>query len=146
VHSAGAGEILSLDPNPNNFKTSSSATAKSPCDASCLSVANFNNIKRPAQSFIVSYICVRFTTAYTIKCCCVEFGVTLRLFDIHIVALSRRQQTTPLTCSNLLVGRGLVYFAPIALRASQHAIKLNVRSDSRFLPTTPAFDGVTVGI
>ena len=66
MHSAGAGEISSINPNPNNFKTSSSATAKRPRDASCLSVANFNSIKRPAQSFIVSYIGFRFTTAYTL--------------------------------------------------------------------------------
>ena len=44
-----------------------------------------------AQSFIVSYIGFRFTTAYTLS------AVVLRLLDIHIVALSHRQQTTPLT-------------------------------------------------
>jgi len=36
--------------------TSSSAVTERPRDALCLSVANFNNTKRPAQSFIVSYI------------------------------------------------------------------------------------------
>jgi len=34
-----------------SVKTSSSAVAKRPRDASCLSAANFNNTKRPAQSF-----------------------------------------------------------------------------------------------
>ena len=37
------------------IKTSSSAVAKRPRDASCLSVVSFNSTKRRAQSFIVSY-------------------------------------------------------------------------------------------
>ena len=36
--------------------TSSSAVAKRPCDASCLSVVSFNSTKRRVESFIVSYI------------------------------------------------------------------------------------------
>ena len=36
--------------------TSSSAVAKRPRDALCLSVVSFNSTKRRAQSFIVSYI------------------------------------------------------------------------------------------
>jgi len=35
--------------------TSSSAVAKRPRDASCLSVVSFNSTKRQVQSFIVSY-------------------------------------------------------------------------------------------
>ena len=41
------------------LETRSSAVAKRPRDASCLSVANFNNTKRPAQSFIVSYVGIK---------------------------------------------------------------------------------------
>jgi len=37
-------------------KTSSSAVAKRPRDASCLSVVSFNSTKRRRESFIVSYI------------------------------------------------------------------------------------------
>jgi len=44
--------------------TSSSAVAKRPCDASCLSVVSFYSIKRRVESFIVSYIGYRFITAY----------------------------------------------------------------------------------
>ena len=36
--------------------TSSSAVAKRPLDASCLSVVSFNSTKRQTESFIVSYI------------------------------------------------------------------------------------------
>ena len=44
--------------------SSSSAIAKRPRDASCLSVVSFNCTKRRATSFIVSYIGYRFITAY----------------------------------------------------------------------------------
>ena len=37
----------------HNYKTSSSAVAKRPCDASCLSVVSFNNTKREVESFII---------------------------------------------------------------------------------------------
>jgi len=50
--------------HPGNRKTSSSAVAKRPRDASCLSVVSFNTTKRRAQSFIVSYIGYIFITAY----------------------------------------------------------------------------------
>jgi len=46
-----------------NFVTSSSAVAKRPRDASCLSVVNFNSTKRRVESFIVSYVGYRFVTA-----------------------------------------------------------------------------------
>ena len=47
-------------------KTSSSAVAKRPRDASCLSVVSFNGTKRRVESFIVSYVGYRFITA---RCC-----------------------------------------------------------------------------
>ena len=43
--------------------TSSSAVAKRPRDASCLSVVSFNSRKRRVESSSVSYICYRFITA-----------------------------------------------------------------------------------
>ena len=43
--------------------TSSSAVAKRPRDASCLSVVSFNSTKRRVESFIVSYVGYRFVTA-----------------------------------------------------------------------------------
>ena len=44
-------------------ETSSSAVAKRPRDASCLSVVSFNSTKRRVESFIVSYAGYRFITA-----------------------------------------------------------------------------------
>ena len=43
--------------------TSSSAVAKRPHDASCLSVVSFNSTKRRVESFIVSYVGYKFVTA-----------------------------------------------------------------------------------
>ena len=43
--------------------TSSSAVAKRPRDASCLSVGSFNITKRRVESFIVSHVGYRFSTA-----------------------------------------------------------------------------------
>ena len=43
-------------------RTSSSAVAKRPCDASCLSVVSFNSTTRRVQSFIVSFTGYRFIT------------------------------------------------------------------------------------
>ena len=43
--------------------TSSSAVAKRPRDASCLSVVSFNSTQHRVESFIVSYVGYRFVTA-----------------------------------------------------------------------------------
>ena len=43
-----------------DIKTHSSAVAKRPRDALCLSVVDFNSTKRRAQSFTVSYIDYKF--------------------------------------------------------------------------------------
>ena len=42
--------------NHKESKTSSSAVAKRPRDASCLSVVSFDGTKRRVESFIVSYV------------------------------------------------------------------------------------------
>jgi len=42
--------------DPLTGATTSSAVAKSPRDASCLSVVSFNSITRRVESFIVSYV------------------------------------------------------------------------------------------
>ena len=46
---------LSRPHGTNIIVTSSSAVAKRPRDASCLSVVSFNSMKRRVESFIVSY-------------------------------------------------------------------------------------------
>ena len=64
--------------------TSSSAVAKRPRDASCVSVVSFNSTKRRAQSFIVSYIgYIMYVSLRTIKFCSDVFGVTLTLLVIN---------------------------------------------------------------
>ena len=67
--------------------TSSSAVAKRPCDASCLSVVSFNSTKRRAQSFIVSYIGYRLNHCMQLNAVfCL--GVTLKLLVINISSSS----------------------------------------------------------
>jgi len=53
-------EVKGRSPRRN---TSSSAVAKRPRDASCLSVVSFKSTKRRVESFIVSYVGYRFVTA-----------------------------------------------------------------------------------
>jgi len=48
---------------PVHIYTSSSAVAKRPRAASCLSVVSFNSTERRVESFIVSYVGYRFVTA-----------------------------------------------------------------------------------
>jgi len=45
-------------------RTSSSAVAERPRDASCLSVISFNSTTRRAQSSIIGYFGFRFTAGY----------------------------------------------------------------------------------
>jgi len=66
------------------IKTSSSAVAKRPREASCLSVVSCNSTKRRVEYFIVSYVGYRFVTAR----CSGVFGVTLRLLVINILSSS----------------------------------------------------------
>ena len=67
--------------------TSSSAVAKRPCDASCLSVVSFNSTKRRAQSFIVSYIGYRLNHCMQLNAVfCL--GVTLKVLVINISSSS----------------------------------------------------------
>jgi len=57
-------------------KTSSSAVAKRPRDASCLSVVSFNSIIPQAQFFITSYFRFKFTSASnSILFCCLRHNV-----------------------------------------------------------------------
>jgi len=75
--------------------TSSSAVAKKPRDASCLSVVSFHSTKRRAQSFIVSYIGYRFITASNqMLFCCLWRNVETSCQ--HFVVVSCYQQTPPL--------------------------------------------------
>ena len=76
-------------PLSSPLKTSISAVAKRPSDASCLSVVSSNSTNRWVESFIVSYVgCYRCITACSKMCCSVVFGVTLRLFVINISSSS----------------------------------------------------------
>ena len=81
--------------------TSSSAVAKRPRDALCLSVVSFNSTKRSAQSFIVSYVGYDISLR-TIKCSFVAFGITLRLLVIHFVVVSRHQYTLRLPPTSVI--------------------------------------------
>jgi len=87
--------------------TSSSAVAKRPRDASCLSIVSFNSTKRRTESFIVSYVRYRFIL-HAIKCCSVVFGVTLKLLIINISpsfpAINKHRRLLPAKCHNLWVG------------------------------------------
>ena len=84
--------------------TSSSAVAKRPRDASCLSIVSFNSTKRRTESFIVSYVRYRFIL-HAIKCCSVVFGVTLKLLIINISpsfpAINKHRRLLPAKCHNL---------------------------------------------
>ena len=53
---------------PHNNLTSSSAVAKRPRDASCLSVVSFNSTKRLVESFIVSYVGYTDLSLRAVKC------------------------------------------------------------------------------
>ena len=81
--------------------TSSSAIAKRPRDASCLSVISFNITKRRAQYVIVSYIGYRFITVCNNQMlfCCLWCNVETSCHK-HFVVVSRHQQTPPLTTSD----------------------------------------------
>jgi len=55
--------IYYANKDSTSTKTSSSAVAKRPRDALCLSVVSFNSTKRRVESYIVSYVGYRFITA-----------------------------------------------------------------------------------
>ena len=67
-------------------RTSSSAVAKRPRDASCLSVVSFNSTQRRAESFVSLFSCLW----CNVKTCCQK----------HFVVVSRHQQTPPPTTSD----------------------------------------------
>ena len=89
--------------------TSSSAIAKWPRDASCLSVVSLNSTKRRVESFIVSYVGYRFITACSLMRCSVIFGVTSTLFVINISSFASTINTTAyykqclITCETVAV-------------------------------------------
>jgi len=73
MHSAWLRPTRRLTASVQSRQTSSSAVAKRPRDASCLSVVSFNSTKRRAQSFTASYIGYRFITAYNYMLFCLLF-------------------------------------------------------------------------
>jgi len=145
---------------PHNNLTSSSAVAKRPRDASCLSVVSFNSTKRLVKSFIVKLRrlqichCVQLNALF---CCLTVFGVTLRLLVITISSSSPAINTAAYyhrcvtTCETVAVHRRpRLQHLPVA--ALTQAVKPDIGLESRFLPTPLAFDapvreeGVPVGI
>jgi len=138
--------------------TSSSAVAKRPRDASCLSVVSFNSTKRRVESFIVKlrtlqiYHCVQLNALF----CCLWRNVEASCQTFRRLL---RQSTPPLTiqrcvitCETVAVDRRpcLQHLPVAALTVSSQARYKLTGSESRFLLTPPAFDapvrGVLVGI
>jgi len=86
----------------------------------------------------------------------VVFGVTLRLLVINILSSSPTINTAAyyqrcvITCDTLAVlhWRPRLQHMPVA--ASTQAVKPDIGTESRFLPTTPAFNapvrGVPIGV
>jgi len=117
--------------------------------ARCLMSASsysFNSVIPRAQSFIIVISASdNNTTVYNFKCHFVVFGVTLRLLVIHFVIVSRQKQSPSLTTAatsviNSPVCRGWVYCT-----SRSHAIEPGIGSESRFLPTSPAYDAPVTG-
>jgi len=86
-----------------NF-TSSSAVAKRPRDASCLSVVSFNSTKRRVESFIVSYVGYRYCHGVQLSTlfCCLWRNVEVSCHK-HFVVFSGNQHCCLLSamCHNL---------------------------------------------
>ena len=87
--------------------TCSSAVAKRPRDASCLSVVSFNSTKRRVESFIFSYIGYRYVTALQLTAlfCCLWRNVEASC-NKHFVVFSRNQyrRLLPAMCQNFRGG------------------------------------------
>jgi len=75
--------------NGRGMKTSSSAVAKRPRDASCLSVVSFNSTKRRVQSFCRAMLCI--SAAYAVmRCLCVCLCVRLSVPFMDHVKTNKR--------------------------------------------------------
>ena len=83
------------------------------------------------------------------KCCSVVFGVTLKLLVINILpsfpAVIKHRRLLPAKCHNLtdVVRRRRIYNTWQV--AALIAVKPDIGSESRFLPTPPAFDAPVRG-
>jgi len=87
-------------------RTSSSAVAKRPRDASCLSVVSFNNTKRRAESFIV--IC-RLQICYCLQLnglfCCLWRNVEASCHKHFVVfSCNQHRRLLPAMCHSLQDG------------------------------------------
>ena len=75
--------------------------------------------------------------------CCLRHNVETSCHK-YFVVVSRHQQTPPLTssgnCHNLPQSGGTVLITPNRPQRWQHAMKLDIGSESWFLPTPHAFD------
>ena len=102
------------------------------------------------QSVMFRLICTVLYIGYrfvTIKCCSVVFGVTLRLLVINISssfsAINKLRRLLPalsVTTCGTVVRRHRVDNTYSRSQRWQHAMKPDLGSKSRFLPTPPAFD------
>ena len=83
--------------------------------------------------------------------CSVVFGVTLRLLVINILSSSPAINTAAYercvtTCVSVaVVDRRPCWQHPVLLQRQHQAVKPDVGSESRFLPTPPAFDAPVRG-
>jgi len=140
------------------FLTSSSAIAKRPLDASCLSVVSFNTTKRRVESFIVSNVgyvtnnkrpystfclrrlqichCLQLNALF----CCIWHNVEASCHK-HFVVFSSKQHRhlLPAMCHNLRhAGRAppvTAFTQHLPVAALTQAVKPDIGSESRFLPS-----------
>jgi len=81
--------------------------------------------------------------------CCLRRNVEASCRE-HFVVISRHQQAPPLTtsdnCLNFPRFGGAVLITPIRSQRWQHAMKPDIGSESRFVPTPPAFDTPIRGV
>ena len=84
--------------------TSSSALAKRPRDASCLSVVSFNSTKRGVESFIVSYVGYRYVQLNALFCCLWRIVEASCHKDFVVFSRNQHRHLLPAICHNLRDG------------------------------------------
>jgi len=101
---------------------------------------------------IVSYVGYRFITACSLMRFSVVFGVSLRLLVINISSSSPAINTASyyqrcvITCDTLAVLHRRPRLQHLPVAALTQAVKPDIGSESRFLPTPPAFDAPVRGV
>ena len=90
--------------------TSSSAVAKTPCDASCLSVVSFNGTKHQAQSSIISY-----TLALDLPLRKLNYVLFSLAYSLVHGFLCRKQTCTMTVIHHWMDDRQLIALAPAGI-------------------------------